>query len=249
MWKPVLSAANQVRLFFIPPKARTAMCPSGSRFHGQPQRSSCSSSCGASLNECLDRILIAEPVAAGDGVVGVLVETVVGLGHAGRAALGGDRVAAHGIDLGDHGDAEFGIDLGGGNRGAQSRATATYQKNVVRRSFHDSPPHGCTRYVVLHLDLSPHIFQRQSVKSKWKVRRVPFLCWVSAKEADRGTIKFLTCPDWRGDGHQRGPQDGALRESRSDGTGVGRRFPAPVTRLSLKSLRTSKLCGTTSTSR
>src|ERR1039458_1198993 len=30
MWKPVLSAANQVRRLVIPPKARTAMCPSGS---------------------------------------------------------------------------------------------------------------------------------------------------------------------------------------------------------------------------
>ena len=48
MWKPVLSAANQVRIFFMPPNARTAMCPSGCRLHGQPQCSSCSSSRGAS---------------------------------------------------------------------------------------------------------------------------------------------------------------------------------------------------------
>src|SRR4029453_7904769 len=47
-WKPVLSAANQVRLFFMPPNARTATCPSGSRLHGQPQCSSLSSSRGAS---------------------------------------------------------------------------------------------------------------------------------------------------------------------------------------------------------
>ena len=48
MWKPVLSAANQVRIFFMPPKARTATWPSGCRLHGQPQCSSCSSSRGAS---------------------------------------------------------------------------------------------------------------------------------------------------------------------------------------------------------
>ena len=47
-WKPVLSAANQVRFFFMPPNARTATCPSGSRLHGQPQCSSRSSSRGAS---------------------------------------------------------------------------------------------------------------------------------------------------------------------------------------------------------
>ena len=91
------------------------------------------------LDKGLHRILITEPVAAGNGVVGMLVETVVRLGHAGRAALGRYRVAAHGINLGHHRDAEFGIDLGGGNCGAQSCATASYQKNVVRRSFHDSP--------------------------------------------------------------------------------------------------------------
>src|SRR5215213_3413403 len=48
MWNPVLSAANQVRIFFMPPNARTATWPSGCRLHGQPQCSSCSSSRGAS---------------------------------------------------------------------------------------------------------------------------------------------------------------------------------------------------------
>ena len=48
MWKPVLSAANQVRIRFMPPKARTATRPSGCRLHGHPQCSSCSSSRGAS---------------------------------------------------------------------------------------------------------------------------------------------------------------------------------------------------------
>ena len=51
MWKPVLSAANHVRIFFIPPNGRTAMRPSGSRLHGQPQCSRRSSSSGASLTK------------------------------------------------------------------------------------------------------------------------------------------------------------------------------------------------------
>ena len=49
MWKPVLSAAYQVRIFFIPPKGRTATRPSGVRLQGQPQCSRRKSSSGASL--------------------------------------------------------------------------------------------------------------------------------------------------------------------------------------------------------
>src|SRR5215470_4305121 len=41
MWKPVLSAANQVRCTFMPPKKRTLMWPSSLRLQGQPQCSSC----------------------------------------------------------------------------------------------------------------------------------------------------------------------------------------------------------------
>ena len=41
MWKPLLSAANQVRCTFMPPKKRTLMSPSSLRLHGQPQCSSC----------------------------------------------------------------------------------------------------------------------------------------------------------------------------------------------------------------
>src|SRR5208337_1197368 len=91
------------------------------------------------LDERLNRILIAEPVAARDRVVGVFIQTVVGFCYSGRAALGGNRVAAHGIDLGNYGNAELRIDFGGSDRGAQSGAATSYEKNVVRRSFHDSP--------------------------------------------------------------------------------------------------------------
>ena len=47
MWKPVLSAAKQVRHVVMPPKGRTLMLPSGSRLQGQPQRSSWLISSGA----------------------------------------------------------------------------------------------------------------------------------------------------------------------------------------------------------
>ncbi len=48
MWKPVLSAAYQVRSIFMPPNGRTAGSPSASRLHGQPQCSSSRSTPGAS---------------------------------------------------------------------------------------------------------------------------------------------------------------------------------------------------------
>ena len=64
MWKPVLSAAYHVRSIFMPPNGRTATLPSGSRLHGQPQCSICMSSSGACVDEQLDRVLVAQPVAA-----------------------------------------------------------------------------------------------------------------------------------------------------------------------------------------
>jgi len=47
MWKPTLSAANAVRFTLIPPNARTATRPSGSRLHGHPQCSIWMTSPGA----------------------------------------------------------------------------------------------------------------------------------------------------------------------------------------------------------
>ena len=49
IWKPVLSAAYQVRSTFMPPNGLTATWPVLSRLHGQPQCSSWVSSFGASL--------------------------------------------------------------------------------------------------------------------------------------------------------------------------------------------------------
>ena len=51
MWKPVLSAAYQVRRMRMPPKGRTATLPSSLRLQGQPQCSSWISSLGASLTK------------------------------------------------------------------------------------------------------------------------------------------------------------------------------------------------------
>src|SRR5207302_9223952 len=79
------------------------------------------------------------PVADRDYVVATLLEAVIGLDHSGRAALGRNRVATHGIDLGNDGNAELGIDLSRSDGSAQPCASATYQKDVVRRGVHGLP--------------------------------------------------------------------------------------------------------------
>jgi hypothetical protein len=56
-------------------------------------------------DERLDGILIAQPVAAGNGVVGVFFEAVVGRYHTCGPALGRDCVAAHRVNLRDDRDA------------------------------------------------------------------------------------------------------------------------------------------------
>ena len=75
-------------------------------------------------DKSLYRILIAEPIAARDGVIGVIVQAVIGTHDAGRPTLGGDSMAAHGIDLGDDRDSESGIGFRDGDGGAQSGPTA-----------------------------------------------------------------------------------------------------------------------------
>ena len=53
------------------------------------------------VDEQLDRVLVTEPVPAGDRIVKVIIETVVVLDDSGRATLGSNSVAAHRIHLGD----------------------------------------------------------------------------------------------------------------------------------------------------
>ena len=88
---------------------------------------------GRFLHEGFDSILVAEPVTTRDGVVGVLVEAVVRRDGACRSSLGGDRVAPHRVHLGDDGDVQSGVGLGNGDRGAQPRATATDEHDIMRR--------------------------------------------------------------------------------------------------------------------
>jgi hypothetical protein len=61
------------------------------------------------LDEGFDSILVAQPVTSGDGVVGVFIEAVVCLDDPGGAALCGNGVTAHGVDLGNDSDAELGM--------------------------------------------------------------------------------------------------------------------------------------------
>ena len=93
---------------------------------------------GGFLDEGLDGVLVAQPVAAGDGVVGVFVEAVVRADHGRGAALGRDRVAAHRVDLGDDGDAEPGVGLGDGDGRAQPGPAAADQDHVMGRG-HGQP--------------------------------------------------------------------------------------------------------------
>ena len=117
---------------------------------------------GDLVDEDLDAVLVAQPVAARDGVVGVLVERVVLGDYAGGAAFGGHGVAAHRVDLGDHRDAELGVDFGNGDRGAQRGAAATDQKNIMRRRFHGcfrprpAPPYDKRRYFSIRYSYKPH---------------------------------------------------------------------------------------------
>ena len=82
---------------------------------------------GTVLHEVFDDILLAEPVATGDGVVEVVVEAVVVADDAGGAPFGHDGVRAHGNDLGDQGDGQARVVFGGSDGSAQSgAATAQY---------------------------------------------------------------------------------------------------------------------------
>jgi hypothetical protein len=88
------------------------------------------------VDEKLDRVLITQPVAAGHGVVEMILETVVVLDDASGATLGGDGVAAHRVDLGDQGDTQVRIRLRNGDGGAQSRTSGPDDNNIRSDRFH-----------------------------------------------------------------------------------------------------------------
>src|SRR6266566_3297873 len=164
MWKPVLSAANQVRSCVMPPNGRTATCPSGSRLQGQPQCSSLSSSLGASATKAspamvwaklsLDRlavvpdrpylgaavvVLVADPAAAAVVVLVADDQAVVVLV---RVVIAGHGLAA-GRLLGHE------VDLCAYHRSLPSRMAGELRaagRRLAGRADHDAraPPPSCT---------------------------------------------------------------------------------------------------------
>src|SRR5882724_3522165 len=85
----------------------------------------------------LDRILIAEPIAARDRVAGMFVQAVIRFYNCGGSPFGRDRVAAHRVDLRDHRYIALGIDLGHRNGRPQASAPTTYQQNIMSRDLHN----------------------------------------------------------------------------------------------------------------
>ena len=88
------------------------------------------------VDEQLDRVLIAQPVAARDGVVEMVVEAVVVLDHPGSAAFGGDRVAAHRVDLREQRDPQRRIRLDRRDRSAHAGAASADNDDVGRDQVH-----------------------------------------------------------------------------------------------------------------
>ena len=91
---------------------------------------------GGFLDEHLDGVLVGQPVRAADGVVDVILGAVVVLDDRRHAALGGDGVAAHRIDLGHDADAEIWVLLGHGDSGPKAGATAANDEHVVLQLVH-----------------------------------------------------------------------------------------------------------------
>ena len=88
------------------------------------------------LYEGLDRVLIREEVTALQRVVGVELEAVVRPHRARGTALGGHRVAAHGVELRDHRDGEFRSALCHRDRRAQTGRSPADQYDIVALYLH-----------------------------------------------------------------------------------------------------------------
>ena len=85
---------------------------------------------GRFAHEGFDHVLVGDVVAALDRVVGVRLPAVLGPQRGRGPALGGDRVAAHRVDLGDDADPEAALGLGGGYGGSQSRRSTSDHEDV-----------------------------------------------------------------------------------------------------------------------
>ena len=82
------------------------------------------------------RVLVAQPVATGDRVIGVVVQAVAGFNDRCCATLGRNRVAAHRIDLGNYTDIQARIQLCGGDGGSQARAPTTHYQHITGIDVH-----------------------------------------------------------------------------------------------------------------
>ena len=87
-------------------------------------------------HERLDHVLVRQVVAALDGVESVPVQGVTGAQRGRCAALRRDRVAAHGIDLGDQGHPQAVAGLDGGDGRAQPRGAPADNDDVVLDNVH-----------------------------------------------------------------------------------------------------------------
>ena len=94
------------------------------------------------LDEVLDDVLIPEEVGALDRVVAVHLEGIVFSFDGGGPALGGDRVAPHGVNLGDQRDGNVGIRFDGGDRGAQAGRSSPHDDDVVAEHLGHEPSIG-----------------------------------------------------------------------------------------------------------
>src|SRR5262249_31587447 len=83
-------------------------------------------------------ILVREPVAAGNRVVGVLIQAVARLDNGGGTAFRRNRVTAHGVNLGNHRHIEFRIDFGHRNDRAKTRAATANEQYIVEGNVHPS---------------------------------------------------------------------------------------------------------------
>ncbi len=88
------------------------------------------------LDEVLHHVLVAQPVAAADGVVEVHLQRIVGALDAGRAALGCAGVAAHRVDLGDQRDLQVRVGLGNGDRRPEAGAAGADDDHISVDGFH-----------------------------------------------------------------------------------------------------------------
>src|SRR2546428_7568279 len=91
---------------------------------------------GGFLHEGFHGILIAQPVPTGNRVVGMIVQGVAGFDYRSSAALGGNGVAAHRVNLGDHSDIEAGVYLPGSKRGAGDGPPAPHDEKGGGRKVH-----------------------------------------------------------------------------------------------------------------